>query len=217
MTSIVKNYYEQKQDYGMNSLRRKKILSLIGKNLKYKRILDVGCASGYLSKDLKQKDNYVVAVDISENNISKIVNYVDQALVLDIENNNWPEDFIENKFDIIIAAEIIEHIFDQQKFLEKIKVILKTNGFCIMTTPNFLLWNNRLRMLFGQYGEKEILYDQSHIHLLSYDGFKKLLAESGFKIMTQNNILYPNKLEKIKNFLPANLFVFQSIFKLKLK
>jgi len=72
-------------------------------------------------------------------------------------------------------------------------------------------------MLFGQYGEKEILYDQSHIHLLSYDGFKKLLAESGFKIMTQNNILYPNKLEKIKNFLPANLFVFQSIFKLKLK
>ena len=114
MTSIVKNYYEQKQDYGMNSLRRKKILSLIGKNLKYKRILDVGCASGYLSKDLKQKDNYVVAVDISENNISKIVNYVDQALVLDIENNNWPEDFIENKFDYV-----------QEKMLAKFKDVGK--------------------------------------------------------------------------------------------
>jgi len=217
MSQIIKKYYNQITSYGMNSFRRKKILNLINiDNLKNKRILDMACASGYLARELKQSNNYVAAIDISEENISKVKHQIDKTVVLDIENEDWPTEFINNKFDIIIAGEIIEHLFDQENFLKKIKQLLKSDSILIMTTPNFLLWNNRLRMFFGQYGEKEVLYDKSHIHLLSYYGFKKLLEKSAFNIVAEDNIWYPNKLEKVKKFLPPNLFIFQSIFKLKL-
>jgi len=217
MSNIVKNYYNSKTNYGMNSLRKKKILDLINiKELTNKKILDIGCASGYLSQELKQADNYVVGIDISATNLAKISSAIDKTLVLDIENDAWPESFTKNKFDVIIMAEIIEHLFDQDNLLKKLKQILQSSGFIILTTPNFLTWNNRLRMLFGKYGDKEILYDKSHINLLSYVGLKKKLNQHNFKIIQENNLWYPNYLEKIKNILPANLFVFQSIFKIKM-
>jgi 2-polyprenyl-3-methyl-5-hydroxy-6-metoxy-1,4-benzoquinol methylase len=217
MSNIVKDYYNKKSDYGMNSLRKKKILELLEiKKLSEKKVLDIGCASGYLLNELKNKNNYLVGIDISEKNIEKVSSEINEALVFDIENENWPENFTNSKFDVIIMAEVIEHLFDQENFLEKIKQILKSDGFLILTTPNFLTWNNRLRMLFGNYGDKEKLYDSSHINLLSYLGLKKKLNQSGFKVIKENNIWYPNYLEKIKKILPANLFVFQSIFKIKI-
>jgi len=51
---------------------------------------------------------------------------LDEAYALDIENNDWPKQFIENPFDIIICAEFIEHLFDQEKFLSIIIYVLKS-------------------------------------------------------------------------------------------
>ena len=139
MDPIIKSYYEQRIDYGINSLRESKILTLLGDELSSKRILDVGCASGYLTKKIKQEDNYVAGVDISESNIFNLHSSVDKIFVMDVENERWPQEFIDRKFDIIIAAEIIEHLFDQEIFLHKLKIILKPSGVCVITTPNFLV------------------------------------------------------------------------------
>jgi len=216
MNNPIKRYYnEVRTDYGMNSLRRQKVLNLSGKDLSNKRILDVGCASGYLAKELKRDDNFVAGVDISEKFKDQLENELDQFVVMDVESDNWPKEFTDNKFDLIIAAEILEHEFDQDGFLKKLKSILSPEGEIIITTPNFLVWNNRLRMLFGQYGKKEVLYDEGHIKLLSYDGLKKKLKDNGFRVMIEDNIWYPNKIEKLKNILSPNLFVYQAVIRIK--
>jgi len=211
---IKKYYNEERIDYRMNSLRRKKILELVGR-LSGKRILDVGCASGYLAKELKQSDNFVAGIDISDRFAEQLRIDLDSFHSMNIERDEWPQEFMENKFDLVISAEIIEHMFDPWGFLSRIKKIMKVDGKMIITTPNFLLWNNRVRMLLGQYGEKEKLFDRSHINLLSYNGLKKILKDSNYRVIDENNIWYPNKIEKIKNILSPNLFVFQAIIKVK--
>lgn len=217
MIDPIKRYYnETRVDYGINSLRRKKILNLAFKNdLSGKRILDIGCASGYLARELKRQDNFVAGIDISEKFADQLKKEIDYFSVLDVERGEWPDDFLKNKFDLIISAELLEHLFDQDNFLIRLKELLKPSGQIIITTPNFLIWNNRLRMLLGRYGAKEILFDEGHIHLLSYCGLKEKIKKCGFKIIGEDNIWYPNKLEKIKKFLPPNLFVFQTIIKIK--
>lgn len=215
--AIMKQYYNQRgSEYGMNNLRKKKILDLVfEEGLDNKRILDLGCASGYFGKELKKESNTVIGADISDKIIQEAKKVLDEALVLDIENDELPEQFIENPFDIIICAEIIEHLFDQETFLKKARLMLKPQGKIIFTTPNFLIWNNRIKMLLGRFGPKEVFNDKSHIHLLSYKGFLSLISKAGFRVVKENHVWYPNWLEKFHKFLPPNLFVYQTIIKLQ--
>lgn len=217
--SVVKKFYEQQSpQYAVNALRRQKILQLAqADGLSGKRILDIGCATGYLGQALKQPDNFVAGVDVAESAVAEARKVLDAAYVVDVENEPWPEDFVTQPFDLVICAEFIEHLFDQDAFLQHIKKIMKPGGRLILTTPNFLLWNNRLRMLLGRFGPKEALFDQSHIHLLSYRGFKEKIAQAGFTVVAEHNIWYPNWLEKIHAILPPNLFVFQTIIKVRLQ
>lgn len=215
--TIVKKYFESMgHQYGINKLRKRKALGLaLTEGLEGKNILDIGCASGYLARELKRDHNFVAGVDISEKHITEAKKVLDEAYALDIENDPWPVSLVEKKFDIIICGEVIEHLFDQDAFLEKVKILLRPSGKLIMTTPNFLLWNSRIRMLFGQFGFKEVLYDKSHIHLMSYRGFHEKIIQHGYRIMAEDNVWYPNWLERWKKFLPPNLFVFQTITKLE--
>lgn len=217
MTSSISKYYNEiRTDYGINSLRRKKILSLLGET-PGRRILDVGCASGYLAKEIKARGHYVAGLDISSRYEAELKAALDEFLVLNVDEDGWPEQWTGNGFDIIVAAEIIEHLFDPESFLNHLKKILKPNGSIILSTPNFLVWNNRLRLLAGRYGAKEIFFDRGHIRLFSHRGIVELVEKCGFRIERQDNIWYPNWLEKYRRFLPENLFVFQSIFEIKLK
>ena len=55
------------------------------------------------------------------------------------------------RYDVIIASEIIEHVFDTDFFIEELKRILKPNGRIIITTPNMHFAANRLLFLMGKF------------------------------------------------------------------
>ena len=101
------------------------------------RILDCGCGTGILV-DLLSKNGYVVdGVDSSEANINyskrhKQGNY----LLQDIESLD-----IGNKYDLIIASHLIEHIRAPEKFLKKVKTTIKKGGFLYIATPNLSAWS----------------------------------------------------------------------------
>lgn len=214
--SISKYYNEVRTDYGINSLRRKKILSLLGET-PGRRILDVGCASGYLAKDIKSRGHWVAGADVSGRYEQDLKSSLDDFSVLNIEEDVWPTGWRENRFDTVIAAEIVEHLFYPEKFFDNLKKILNPGGEIILSTPNFLVWNNRLRLLLGRWTDKEIFFDRGHIRLFSYQSIVGLIEKQGYKIIQADHVWYPNSLEKIHAALPPNLFVFQTIIKIKSK
>ena len=218
MNKKIEEYYNQRLDYGINKLRKKKINALVKDRVKAggQNILDLGCAAGYISADWRD-NNYIIGLDISQKSVDQAKHLLSQAYLLDLETDTWPPQVTDKKFDIILCAEIIEHLFNPQDFLNKLKDLLQPQGSIILTTPNFLVWNNRLRMLLGNYGQKEIFNDSSHIRLFSYNSLKVLLDKLNFEVVKEDNLWYPNYLDKFSNFLPANLFVYQTILKLKLK
>jgi len=216
MNQVVKNYYDQRNDYGINRLRRKKINSLVQNEINQgnKYILDLGCASGYLAGAWRE-NNYLIGADIAQQPIVQAKNILNEAYLFDLESADWPLAITNKKFDIILCAEILEYLFNPQDFLLKLKKLLNLNGYLIITTPNFLVWHNRWRMVLDQYGAKELFNDYGHIHLFSYNSLQKLLHQVSLKIIGENNLWHPNYLEKFAKILPPNLFVYQAILKVK--
>jgi len=217
MSFLTDQYQNKDLDYfGMNKSRKKCILDLAGK-LAAKKILDVGCGLGLLGKDLKKNGNYIIGIDVSNKALDIARNELDEVMKVDLENNNWPDDLLKNRFDLIIAAEIFEHLLYPERLLEKLGKLLKVDGQLIITTPNFLVWSNRIKMLFGRFVyQSGGFWCRDHIHFFTLPELKKMLQAGGWEIIAENHLNHPKIPSWLNKIFPA-LFAFQLIVKVKLK
>jgi 2-polyprenyl-3-methyl-5-hydroxy-6-metoxy-1,4-benzoquinol methylase len=124
-------------------MKREKLIIDYVKNLeKNKKILDIGCTdmpnislhSNFLHKKICENVNKKVKVLGVDNNKNKIKKMKLQGY--NCINANILKKFTKQKFDLIIAGEIIEHISDQNKFILSLKNLLSKNGKILITTPN---------------------------------------------------------------------------------
>lgn len=217
MSFLTEQYQDKGLDYfGMNKSRKKCILDLAS-NIKDKKILDVGCGLGLLGKDLKEKGNYVVGIDVSNKIVEIARKELDEVLIVDLESNDWPSELLKEQFDLIIAAEIVEHLLYPEKLLKKLGNLLKEDGQLIVTTPNFLVWSNRIKMLFGKFVYQEGgFWCRDHIHFFTLPELKKTLEDGGWQIIKENHLRHP-KIPNFLNKLWPSLFTFQLIVKVKKK
>lgn len=110
-----------------------KILRLIPPHAK--RILDVGCGNGWLSKAVQRDNNEVISMDISLVNAQKALQNQPHpnhsALVADV----FHLPLADNSVDTIVASEIIEHVPDPARFIEHLLRPLQPGGKLIISTP----------------------------------------------------------------------------------
>ncbi len=105
--------------------------------LKKLKILDIGCGGGLLSEPMCRLGANVTGIDASNKNI--------KIAKLHAKNNNLkikyicasPEKLkVNNKFDVILNMEIIEHVEDVNFFLKSCSNLLKKNGIMFVATLN---------------------------------------------------------------------------------
>jgi len=183
-----KNYSRKMPTDGVDKSRIDFILKNISdKNLK---ILDIGCWDGSYTTRYRKKTNIVYGIEASSSSARRAQ---EKGIITE------PGDFMENdffkniKFDIVVAGEIIEHVFDTDLFLQKIHSILKLHGKLILTTPNVASLPRRLLLLLG----KNPLLDNritgntaGHIRYFTFQGIHEVLKDNGFKIIeSQSDVL----------------------------
>jgi 2-polyprenyl-3-methyl-5-hydroxy-6-metoxy-1,4-benzoquinol methylase len=93
--------------------------------------------------------------------------------LLNLEADQLP--FGGDLFDVVILSEVIEHLFFPEKLIEKLKKFMKPDSFVVITTPNFLVFSNRIKMLFGKFEYAETgFFDRGHIHFFTRESSKLL-------------------------------------------
>lgn len=148
------------------------------------KVLDIGCAYGFMSELLSPKKVDYWGIDqIPEN---KIRYPMSKYIQVDLEHFSDLE--LGREFDCIIIADVIEHIRNASTLLYSIKKYLKPEGRLIISTGNIAIWFYRLSLLIGRfkYASRGIL-DETHVKLYTLDTFKDLIISSGFRII---NIKY---------------------------
>ena len=85
-----------------------------------------------------------------------------------------------SSFDVIIMADIIEHLKDPLKTIIYFKKFLKKNGLLIISVPNIANIYSRTKLLLGffDYGERGIL-DKTHLKFFTLRSFRMLIKNSG--------------------------------------
>jgi len=120
-----------------NSLQRRQgdvILEYINKrSLHEVNILDIGCGTGWLDSELS-KFGIVQGLDLSGKAIE--IAKLNNPGVKFEEIDFFEADLQNNSFDLIVAQEVIAHVYDQELFVEKVSKLLKPRGLLVVTTAN---------------------------------------------------------------------------------
>ncbi|MBO8180931.1 MAG: class I SAM-dependent methyltransferase [Archaeoglobus sp.] len=145
------------------------------------RILDVGCATGYLGAATKKGKNYVCGVEISKEAAKEAKNKLDDVVVGNIEEIELP--YPKEYFDVIICSDVVEHLFNPKETLIKLRSYLKPNGKLLMVVPNVAWYRVRLMLLTGKWEYKEHgIMDYGHIRWFTKESGVRLLKESGYDV-----------------------------------
>jgi len=103
---------------------------------KDKIVLDLGCNIGYGTNILSNHAKTIFGVDISSNAIQTAKETYQNSNInfKYFDGNTLP--FEDNKFDLIVSFQVIEHIVDYNIYLNEMKRVLSPDGNVILTTPN---------------------------------------------------------------------------------
>jgi len=161
------------------------------KGIRGKKVLEIGCATGDLLLALKERGAQVKGVEISDFAAS-----VARCKDIDVITGTI-EDFVvdhSEKYDIVIALQVVEHVPNPTQFFHNIAHLLKEGGVLLLSTPNY--------SCVKRFGPKWFGFNASyeHLYFFSLQILKKIGIESGLHlkyIESSQLITFP---EKIINF-----------------
>lgn len=207
------NNYNFSTKTGFNSVLLKLRYEEIAQYFKGDNCLELGSADGEGTKILLKHFKKVVAVDGSSKFLIKARNEIKNKKVTFI-NAKFEKLKLENKFDTIILAHILEHVANPVEILKVARKYLAKNGVVIIDVPNA----NSIHRQVGVYmGMLETVFqlndtDKSIGHKRVYDkkSLQKDVSKSGLRVVREGGVfLKPfsnTQLEKMLNKNAINAF-----------
>lgn len=180
-----------------------------GLKLDHQKILDLGCFDGSFSFLLNGRNDYLgletseYAIKLAKKNGIKVKKFFIE------DGKTFP--FANNTFDLIVAGEIVEHIYDTDFFLNEIHRLLKPTGYLLITTPNIASLGRRLMLLFGinpiiESTPNETL-SSGHIRYFTFESLKLLLEKHDFKItLSGSDVVNFSPSQRIRSMILAKKF-----------
>lgn len=145
------------------------------------RVLDLGCGNGSLSHVLAEKGYEVVGIEESEQGIVIARQNFPNCEFIEASIYNLPYPDLQNSFDVVIAVEVIEHLFYPRELARAAKQCLKPNGRLIITTPYHGYLKNLVLAVSGKMDQHfHVLWDGGHIKFFSVTTLTSLLDTEGY-------------------------------------
>jgi 2-polyprenyl-3-methyl-5-hydroxy-6-metoxy-1,4-benzoquinol methylase len=145
------------------------------------KILDLDCGNGSFSYLIAQQGYQVIGIEQSESGIKFArQSFPDCHFIQGSVYEDVPVE-LENSFDIVISAEVIEHLYYPRELVKYARKCLKPNGRLIITTPYHGYWKNLLLAVSGKMDRHfTTLWDGGHVKFFSVATLSSLLESEGF-------------------------------------
>jgi 2-polyprenyl-3-methyl-5-hydroxy-6-metoxy-1,4-benzoquinol methylase len=160
------------------------LLSLLDK-AKNRCILDLGCGNGHLVNYLIAQGYNAYGTDASEKGIAIAnKNNPGRFFVQDLSTDKLPEGLQSLTFDTIISTEVIEHLYDPERFIDFCKQALNGHGEIIISTPYHGYLKNLTLSLFNKWdAHLGPLWLGGHIKFWSRATLSRILTNAGFTVV----------------------------------
>jgi SAM-dependent methyltransferase len=145
-----------------------------------RRILDLGCGTGSLGREVKARQRVEVTgvtYSMAEAEIAR--DRLDRVIVTDL-NTFDPKGM--GRFDCIVCSHILEHLYWPQQVLSAVASSLEPGGLLVVALPNPLVWKQRLRFLRGEFRYTDGgLMDRTHFRFFDRTSARELVTGAGFR------------------------------------
>lgn len=185
MVTVAATPYQLKQSpYSSHSL----LLASLPPHGAGRRVLDVGCAGGYLGAILAGRGYRVTGIDspgAARAGFPESIELVEADLDLGLPP-------LRGQFDFVICADILEHLRRPAVLLRDLAGVLARGGRLAASLPNSGHAYFRWTVLRGRFPAQDRgLFDRTHLHFYTWQGWLDLFAAAGFRIETLRSSCVP--------------------------
>jgi O-antigen biosynthesis protein len=155
------------------------VARLVGKN---KTILEIGCGPGSQSKVFKEElECAVVGIEIDPARAENARNYCREVHVANLDTDDIGSLLKGERFDVIVCADVLEHLKNPEAVLCKLKEFLRPDGYLVASIPNVTHASIVYAMIHGRFEyQSEGLLDSTHIRFFSCASALSLIEYSGY-------------------------------------
>lgn len=167
------------------------------------RVLEVGCAHGAFSHALKRlKHCHVTGVELDPARAATAATRADEVLTGDIDAL-MKAGAVPADFDVVIAADVLEHLAKPGEVLKGLATRLKKGGVLLCSIPNVAHMSVMASLLKGSFPRsKEGLLDATHVHFFGEADVRALFRDAGYAVQIVDRVQLDPRHTEFKTDLP---------------
>lgn len=168
-----------------------RVVSMVGQD---KRVLEVGAGPGSITRMLKEAGNCrVTGLEIDKRAIQKLKQFCERVYEADLNDSGWVDQLAsEEAFDVIVAADVLEHVYDPKAVLSTMARLAGESGQIVVSLPHAshsAIFSCLLAEDF-QYRDWGLL-DRTHIRFFGLKNMQQLFSAAGLKIVDARFVIVP--------------------------
>jgi 2-polyprenyl-3-methyl-5-hydroxy-6-metoxy-1,4-benzoquinol methylase len=163
------------------------------------RVLDVGCATGYLAAELGRRGCDVVGIEYDPGAAEQARPWCREIVVGDLESAEVRADverLAAGEVDVVLCADVLEHVRDPWAVLMWLRTLLAPGGRAVISVPNIAHWTARRALLRGRFDYADFgLFDRTHLRFFTRATARELALAAGFAVREEHPAGAPLPLE----------------------
>jgi 2-polyprenyl-3-methyl-5-hydroxy-6-metoxy-1,4-benzoquinol methylase len=167
--------YEREIDVDSDSTHAR-VVRLVGTD---RRVLELGSAAGHMSRVLRERGCSVVGIEVDPEMAALAAPHCERVIVGDLDELDLEAELGDDHFDVIVAADVLEHLKDPLAVLRRMRGFLAPKGHFVISLPNVAHGSVRLALLEGRFAyQRAGLLDETHLRFFTRESIEDLLDQA---------------------------------------
>lgn len=148
-----------------------------------RRVLDLGCGTGALGRELKRRQSVeVIGITKSADEAAVAEKNLDRVLVQDLETFELDQ---LDRFDCVVCSHVLGYLDHPRNLLRSVRAVLAPAGILVVAIPNVLFWRQRWHFLRGKFRYTVGgVMDSTYRRFFDWESAQMLLPSAGYSVVS---------------------------------
>jgi 2-polyprenyl-3-methyl-5-hydroxy-6-metoxy-1,4-benzoquinol methylase len=167
-----------------------RVIRMIGSG---RRVLELGCGPGAITKHLAANGCAVTAVELDTAAIEQVRPYCSRVHRANLDGDDWPALVGSGqRFEIVLAADVLEHLHDPASVLLRMEAFLCDGGSIVLSLPHIAHSAIHACLFHGDFQYRDWgLLDRTHIRFFGLQNMQALVESCNLKIVEAEFVRTP--------------------------